>query len=116
MPPWPISAFGYLSNLFREEVMRETGGAVAVGGRDAPADFTSAKSRGQTRVFNWTSVREPDCYHRDGRAYIWALPEDERGHYCANCASTTAADGRGCAMASNAPAKRGKTRFRDLGR
>ena len=96
----------HLSEPFREELMRETGGAVAVGGRDRTSMIYFGQSRGQTLGVQLdVGSRVPIATTAMGRAYIWALPADERATCCANCASTTAAAGRGCAMASNAPAK-----------
>jgi len=45
MPRWPISAFGTCPRAYREEVMRETGGAVAVGGRDRTSMIYFGQSR-----------------------------------------------------------------------
>src|SRR6266478_4993593 len=70
----------HLSEPFREEVMRETGGAVAVGGRDRLSMIYFGQSRGQTLGVQLdVGSRVPIATTAMGRAYIWALPEDERG-------------------------------------
>src|ERR1700687_2298951 len=70
----------HLSEPFREEVMRETGGAVAVGGRDRTSMIYFGQSRGQTLGVQLdVGSRVPIATTAMGRAYIWALPEDERG-------------------------------------
>ena len=97
----------HLSEPYREELMRETGGAVAVGGRDRHSMIYFGQSRnGLTSACSSTSVR----------AYRSQLPRWDApisGHCpttnaplcCANCATITAAAGRECATASNARAK-----------
>ena len=97
----------HLSEPFREEVMRETGGAVAVGGRDRLSMIYFGQSRGMT-LGRSTGRRfaNSDCNHRDGPGlYLGAAGTKSVPPYCANCASITAAAGRGCATASNAPAR-----------
>src|ERR1700736_5605953 len=69
----------HLSEPFREEVMRETGGAVAVGGRDRTSMIYFGQSRGQTvGVQLDVGSRVPIATTAMGRAYLWALPDDER--------------------------------------
>jgi DNA-binding IclR family transcriptional regulator len=70
----------HLSEPFREEVMRETGGAVAVGGRDRLSMIYFGQSRGQTLGVQLdVGSRVPIATTAMGRAYIWALPGEERG-------------------------------------
>src|ERR1700690_1132394 len=80
----------HLSEPFREEVMRETGGAVAVGGRDRLSMIYFGQSRGQTLGVQLdVGSRIPIATTAMGRAYIWALPyangdpasRDLREHY-----------------------------------
>jgi DNA-binding IclR family transcriptional regulator len=70
----------HLSEPFREEVMRETGGAVAVGGRDRHSMIYFGQSRnGQTLGVQLdVGSRVPIATTAMGRAYLWALPPDER--------------------------------------
>jgi DNA-binding IclR family transcriptional regulator len=70
----------HLSEPFREEVMRETGGAVAVGGRDRHSMIYFGQSRnGLTLGVQLDDgSRIPIATTAMGRAYIWALPNDER--------------------------------------
>ena len=69
----------HLSEPFREELMRETGGAVAIGGRDRTSMMYFGQSRGQTiGVQLDVGSRVPIATTAMGRAYIWALPADER--------------------------------------
>jgi DNA-binding IclR family transcriptional regulator len=69
----------HLSEPFREEVMRETGGAVAVGGRDRTSMIYFGQSRGMTLGVQLdVGSRIPIATTAMGRAYIWALPADER--------------------------------------
>ena len=59
--------------------MRETGGAVAVGGRDRHSMIYFGQSRGQTLGVQLdVGSRVPIATTAMGCAYIWALPEDER--------------------------------------
>src|ERR1700675_1754006 len=69
----------HLSEPFREEVMRETGGAVAVGGRDRTSMIYFGQSRGMTLGVQLdVGSRVPIATTAMGRAYIWALPSEER--------------------------------------
>src|SRR6266481_5750877 len=66
----------HLSESFREEVMRETGGAVAVGARDRLSMIYFGQSRNELTVGVQLDVgsRIPIATTAMGRAYIWALP------------------------------------------
>ncbi len=70
----------HLSEAYREEVMRETGGAVAVGGRDRLSMIYFGQSRNGLTLGVQLDVgsRIPIATTAMGRAYIWALPSDER--------------------------------------
>src|ERR1700738_3202864 len=70
----------HLSEAYREEVMRETGGAVAVGGRDRLSMIYFGQSRNGLTLGVHLDVgsRIPIATTAMGRAYIWALPGDER--------------------------------------
>jgi DNA-binding IclR family transcriptional regulator len=69
----------HLSEPYREELMRETGGAVAIGGRDRLSMIYFAQSRGMTiGVQLDVGSRVPIATTAMGRAYLWALPEEER--------------------------------------
>jgi len=69
----------HLSEPFREELMREAGGAVAVGGRDRLSMIYFGQSRGMTvGVQLDVGSRIPIATTAMGRAYLWALPEEER--------------------------------------
>ena len=69
----------HLSESFRDELMRETGGAVAVGGRDRHSMIYFGQSRnGLLGVQLDVGSRVPIATTAMGRAYIWALPDDER--------------------------------------
>jgi DNA-binding IclR family transcriptional regulator len=70
----------HLSEAYREEVMRETGGAVAVGGRDRLSMIYFGQSRSSLTVGVQLDVgsRIPIATTAMGRAYLWALPDDER--------------------------------------
>lgn len=70
----------HLSEPFREEVMRATGGAVAVGGRDRHSMIYFGQSRGSETVGVQLDVgaRVPIATSAMGRAYFWALDEDNR--------------------------------------
>jgi DNA-binding IclR family transcriptional regulator len=70
----------HLSEPFREEVMRQTGGAVAVGGRDRISMIYFGQSRNGLTLGVQLDVgsRIPIATTAMGRAYIWALPGDER--------------------------------------
>jgi DNA-binding IclR family transcriptional regulator len=68
-----------LSEPYREELMRETGGAVAVGGRDRHSMIYFGQSRnGLLGVQLDVGSRVPIATTAMGRAYLWALPDDER--------------------------------------
>jgi DNA-binding IclR family transcriptional regulator len=70
----------HLSEPYREEVMRATGGAVAVGGRDRFSMIYFGQSRSGLTLGVQLDVgsRIPIATTAMGRAYLWALPEDER--------------------------------------
>ena len=69
----------HLSEAYREELMRETGGAVAVGGRDRHSMIYFGQSRtGLLGVQLDVGSRVPIATSAMGRAYIWSLPDDER--------------------------------------
>jgi len=70
----------HLSEPFREEVMRETGGAVAVGGRDRHSMIYFGQSRNGLTLGVQLDVgsRVPIATTAMGRAYLWALPPEER--------------------------------------
>src|SRR6201985_1952746 len=69
----------HLSEGYREELMRETGGAVAVGGRDRLSMIYFGQSRGMTLGVQLdVGSRIPIATIAMGRAFIWALPDDER--------------------------------------
>jgi len=70
----------HLSEAFREEVMRETGGAVAVGARDRLSMIYFGQSRNGLTLGVQLDVgsRVPIATSAMGRAYIWALPPEER--------------------------------------
>src|SRR6201993_1082624 len=86
----PAMALGYaalanlgvrhLSEPFREEVMRQTGGAVAVGGRDRHSMIYFGQSRNGETLGVQLDVgsRVPIATTAMGRAYLWALGDDER--------------------------------------
>jgi len=64
----------HLSEAYREEVMRETGGAVAVGGRDRTSMIYFGQSRNGLTLGVQLDVgsRIPIATTAMGRAYIWA--------------------------------------------
>jgi DNA-binding IclR family transcriptional regulator len=70
----------HLSEPFREEVMRATGGAVAVGGRDRLSMIYFGQSRNGLTLGVQLDVgsRIPIATTAMGRAYIWALADEER--------------------------------------
>jgi DNA-binding IclR family transcriptional regulator len=70
----------HLSEPYREEVMRATGGAVAVGGRDRHSMIYFGQSRNGLALGVQLDVgsRVPIATTAMGRAYIWALPPEER--------------------------------------
>jgi DNA-binding IclR family transcriptional regulator len=69
-----------LSEKFRDELMLQTGGAVAVGGRDRLSMIYFGQSRSSLTVGVQLDVgsRIPIATSAMGRAYLWALPPDER--------------------------------------
>jgi DNA-binding IclR family transcriptional regulator len=71
---------GRLSEPYREDVMRATGGAVAVGGRDRHSMIYLGQSRNGLTLGVQLDVgsRIPIATTAMGRAYLWALPADER--------------------------------------
>lgn len=70
----------HLSEVYREELMRKTGGVVAVGGRDRHSMIYFGQSRNAPARGLQLDVgsRIPIATTAMGRAYIWALPPDER--------------------------------------
>ena len=70
----------HLSEPYREAVMRATRGAVAVGGRDRLSMIYFGQSRNGLALGVQLDVgsRIPMATTAMGRAYIWALPADER--------------------------------------
>src|SRR5512140_622389 len=70
----------HLSESFRDELMRETGGAVAVGARDRLSMIYFGQSRSHLTVGVQLDVgsRIPIATTAMGRAYLLALPDDER--------------------------------------
>jgi DNA-binding IclR family transcriptional regulator len=70
----------HLSEPFREEVMRQTGGAVAIGGRDRHNMIYFGQSRNGLTLGVQLDVgsRIPIATTAMGRAYIFALPAEER--------------------------------------
>jgi len=70
----------HLSEPYREEVMRETGGAVAVGGRDRQSMIYFGQSRNGLTLNIQLDVgsRIPIATTAMGRAYLWALPTEDR--------------------------------------
>src|SRR5215469_13819306 len=71
---------GRLSEPYREALMRQTGGAVAVGGRDRHSMIYFGQCRSGLALGVQLDVgsRIPIATTAMGRAYIWALPDDER--------------------------------------
>ena len=70
----------HLSQSFREALMQETGGAVAVGARDRHSMIYVGQARSSLTVGVQLDVgsRIPIATTAMGRAYIWALPDEER--------------------------------------
>jgi len=70
----------HLSEQFRDELMRETGGAVAIGARDRLSMIYFGQSRSHLTVGVQLDVgsRIPIATTAMGRAYIWALEADDR--------------------------------------
>ena len=71
---------GRLSEPFRQDLMKQTGGACAVGGRDRHSMIYFGQARSELTVGVQLDVgsRIPIATTAMGRAYIWALPDDER--------------------------------------
>jgi DNA-binding IclR family transcriptional regulator len=68
-----------LSEPFREQLMRDTGGAVAIGGRDRLSMIYFGQSRhGAVNVQLDVGSRIPIATTAMGRAYIWAMTDEER--------------------------------------
>jgi DNA-binding IclR family transcriptional regulator len=72
----------HLSESFRNELMRQTGGACAVGARDRLSMIYFGQSRSELTVGVQLDVgsRVPIATTAMGRAYFWALPEAERSN------------------------------------
>lgn len=70
----------HLSEKFRDDLMRATGGAVAIGGRDRFSMIYFGQSRSNLTVGVQLDVgsRIPIATSAMGRAYLWALPAEER--------------------------------------
>ena len=70
----------YFSEPFREEVMRETGGAVAIGARDRISMIYFGQSRNGFTLGVQLDVGSqiPIATTAMGRAYIWALSDPRR--------------------------------------
>ncbi len=100
----------HLSEPYREEVMRETGGAVAVGGRDRHSMIYFGQSRNGLTLGVQLDVgsRIPIATTAMGRAYIWALPTDDRVRLVARTA-------RALRQPLAADARRHRTRRRNGG-
>ncbi len=70
----------HLSEPYREEIMRATDGAVAVGGRDRHSMIYFGQSRNGLTLGVQLDVgsRIPIATTAMGRAYLWALPAEDR--------------------------------------
>ena len=70
----------HLSDPFRDQLMRETGGAVAIGARDRLNMIYFGQSRSELTVGVLLDVgsRVPIATTAMGRAYLWALEPQER--------------------------------------
>lgn len=70
----------HLSESFREDVMKATGGAVAVGARDRLSMIYFGQSRSGLALGVQLDVgsKVPIATTAMGRAYIWALDDDDR--------------------------------------
>jgi DNA-binding IclR family transcriptional regulator len=70
----------HVSDPYRDQLMRETGGAVAIGARDRLSMIYFGQSRSELTVGVLLDVgsRVPIATSAMGRAYLWALPEEER--------------------------------------
>jgi hypothetical protein len=96
----------HLSESFREEVMRETGGAVAVGGRDRLSMIYFGQSRnGAVGVQLDVGSRVPIATTAMGRAYLWALQPEERAALLRELREHYGSRWPRYATASNDPAK-----------
>jgi DNA-binding IclR family transcriptional regulator len=69
-----------VSDPYRDQLMRETGGAVAIGARDRLSMIYFGQSRSELTVGVLLDVgsRIPIATTAMGRAYLLALPDDER--------------------------------------
>src|SRR4051812_43759668 len=70
----------HLSESYRNELMRQTGGACAIGAPDRLSMIYFGQSRSELTVGVQLDVgsRVPIATTAMGRAYFWALPDDER--------------------------------------
>lgn len=70
----------HLSESYRNELMRQTGGAVAIGARDRLSMIYVGQSRSELTLGVQLDVgsRVPIATTAMGRAYIWALEAEER--------------------------------------
>jgi DNA-binding IclR family transcriptional regulator len=70
----------HLSDPYRDQLMRETGGAVAIGARDRLSMIYFGQSRSELTVGVLLDVgsKVPIATTAMGRAYLWALPDDDR--------------------------------------
>ena len=70
----------HISEPYRNELMRQTGGACAIGARDRLSMIYFGQSRSELTVGVQLDVgsRVPIATTAMGRAYFWALPADER--------------------------------------
>ena len=77
MPPLQISAFGICPNRFANELMRQTGGACAVGARDrlSMIYFGQSRSESDGRRSTRRRIANTDCNDGDGpRLFLGACP------------------------------------------
>jgi len=72
----------HLSESYRNELMRQTGGACAIGAPDRLSMIYFGQSRSELTVGVQLDVgsRVPIATTAMGRAYFWALPADERNN------------------------------------
>ena len=98
----------HLSEAYREELMRETGGAVAVGGRDRFSMIYFGQSRNGLTLGVQLDVgsRIPIATTAMDGLISGHCQKKNAPICCANCASTMAAAGPACAKVSSAPARR----------
>ncbi len=70
----------HLSDPYRDQLMRETGGAVAIGARDRLSMIYFGQSRSELTVGVLLDVgsKVPIATTAMGRAYLWALSDEER--------------------------------------